>query len=573
MLRVVPILFGAAFTVLTCLAAGLLLLRQLRLSFDRAEELLFGFLTGAACVSTAVFFLCVVHQARTGVFVAAGVALMTAALWCRIPPGAARKLLPTSKWIYFLLLGSIFLLYFFIALAPEVSPDGSGYHLGNVIRTYEQHGFAWDFQSLYAWFPQGLEMLFLVAYSLGGMPAAAMIHLAFLCALAGLLVCYGRRFGVPRAGLFAAVLVFASPVVGLVGASAYNDIALATCIYAVFYLTEVMQEESNAKLLSLLGLLAGFCYSIKYTGWIAMPYAAIALRRRRMMPFVSSAAAVALPWAIRNWIWVGNPFAPLLTKWFPNPFYSADLEAAYLSDLRHVEGFHHWWEWPLDLTIYGAKLPGFLGPVFLLAPLALLSLRLPQGRKLLAASVVFSLPFALNPAARFLVPGLPFLALAMGLAMQNSPAVLPALAAFHTVLAIPAVMPVYCADWAWRIRSMPVRVALGLDPGDSYLQRFIPDYWIKAAIEKYVAKSQTIFSFDTRPDAYLDRRIVVGYESSEGSRIGEALSRGESPKRYGIDFVLVNDRDFTSEAIKDNAKSIGLTALEQRNGTTLYRVD
>lgn len=560
--RVVPILCGAGFTIATCAATGLLLLRALRLTFDRAEQLLFGFVSGAALLSTVVFFLCVVHQARTGVFLALGAGAIGAAV-----PHLPRKLSLRINWLYFSLFAIVFFVYLFNALAPEVSPDGSGYHLGNVIRTYEHHGFAWNYLSIYAAFPQGVEMLFLVAYSIGGMPAAAMVHLAFLCVLAGLLICYGRRFGCPRAGMFAAVLVFASPVIGLVGVSAYNDVALATYIFAGFYSAQVFSDDSNPNVLFLLGIFCGFAFAIKYTGWLLFPYAILLLRGRGLARFQPAAASIALPWAVRNWIWIGNPLAPFFNRWFPNRLYSTDLEASYLADLRHVEGFRHWWEVPLDLTLYGAKLPGFLGPVFLLAPLALLSLRFPLGRKLLAAFVVFSLPFCLNPAARFLIPGIPFLALAMGLAMQNSPGVLPALAGFHVLLSLPPVMPAYCAEWAWRIREVPVRVAMGLRPEEPYVRRFVPDYWLKGPIEKYVSKNQKIFSFSTLPEAYLNRTIIIGYESVEG------MKASEDPKRYGINFMVVNDRDFNSAAIKKNANSLRLTALEQRNGTTLYRVD
>jgi hypothetical protein len=547
-------LFGAGFTVAVCLAAGLLLIRLLRVEFDRVEQMLFGFIAGAACVSTAVFGLCAAHLVGRVILLGAGLIVIAAGAWWMPRSAVCRKALPKSKWFYFAVLGALFLLYFFTALAPEVSPDGSGYHLGNVRRIADQGGFVWDYHSIYSAFPQGLEMLFLVAYVFGGMPAAAMVHLAFLCTLAGLLVAYGRRFGWPRAGMFAAVLVFGSPIVGLVGSSAYNDVALATCIYAVFYSCEANYEDSSPRLLILIGLLAGYCFAIKYTGWIALPYAM--WRTRHVLP---SAAVGIAPWILRNWLWIGNPAAPFLNKWFPNWLYSADLERAYLADLRHIEGFRHWWEVPLDLTIYGAKFPGFLGPVFLLAPVALLALRYEIGRKLLLACLIFSLPFALNPGARFLIPGLPFLAVAMAIALQNSPGVLPLVAVFHGALALPRVMPLYCADYAWRLREMPIRVA-----EESYIRRHVPDYWLKEVIENNVPKGQKVFSLTTRPDAYIDRRIVVGYESSDGM----AIQRGADPRRYGVNFLLLSDHD-----LKSNWKNITLTPMESRDGTTLYRVD
>jgi hypothetical protein len=573
--RALPILFGAGFTVAVSIAAGMLLLRRLLIVLDRVEEVLFAFVAGSACVSSLVFLLCVVHQARLPVFLIGGAALIGGAILTPGQPHLRLKPFPMDIYLYGLLFSVCFFVYFFHSLAPEVSPDGSGYHLGNVVRFAHARGFVWDYHSMYSYLSQGLEMLFLVAYTFGGMPSAAIVHLTFLCVLALLVACYGRRFGFVRAGMFAGLLVFATPVVGLVGVSAYNDVALATCIYAVFYLLQVWNEDQSNNLLIVLGLLVGFCYAIKYTGWITFPFVVIALRGQGLGRVIPSAALTAAPWMLRNWLWVKNPFAPFLNSWFPNPFYSAEMEVAYLHDLRHIEGFRHWWEIPLDLTIYGAKLPGFLGPVFLLTPFAFLALRYPHGRRVLTAAAVFSVPVFLNPAARFLIPALPFLALAMGLAMQNSPGVLPAVAAFHTMLSLPSVMPTYCADWAWRIRGVPVAVALGRAPEAPYIQQFVPDYWLKEAVEQNVPKGQILFSFATRPEAYINRRIVVAYESTEGDRAQQILAQhrpASELKAMGIDFVLINESDFLGPDIQKNANSLGLNLIEQRNGTSLYGI-
>jgi hypothetical protein len=179
-------------------------------------------------------------------------------------------------------------------------------------------------------------------------------------------------------------------------------------------------------------------------------------------------------------------------------------------------------------------------------------LRLPQGRQLLLAAAVFSIPAVLNHGARFLISALPFLALAIGLAMRNSPGVMPVLAAFHGLLALPVVMPTYCADWAWRIRETPWRVALGRAPEDLYLNHYLPDYWLKAALEQHVSKSEKIFSLSGLPEAYIDRRIVVSYESAEGLKGGA-----------GFRYLVLNE----------DSKLPGATLLEQRNGKSLYRRD
>ena len=153
---------------------------------------------------------------------------------------------------------AFFIYYFFNALAPEISPDGSGYHLGNVVRIWRNHGFDWNYHSLYSYFSQGAEMQFLVAFCFGRHPAAALVHFTWLCTLPLLMVCWGRRFGFAKAGIFAAILVFASPVIGKDGISAYNDLMVATLIYAVFYLLQVWDESQSYNLLILIGLLCWY---------------------------------------------------------------------------------------------------------------------------------------------------------------------------------------------------------------------------------------------------------------------------------------------------------------------------
>jgi hypothetical protein len=578
--RVLSILFGAGFTVAVAWAIGALLLRRLRLALDPLETALFAFLSGAACLSVFVFGLCLIHQARAGVFLVAGTAAIVGAAWR--PPEAGKSLPAISKpWLVLLLLTltPFLFTYGITALAPEVSPDGSGYHLGNVVRLWQARGFVWDYHSIYTAFPQGLEMLFLVAFTFGEHSAAALVHLAFFVSLPLLILSYGRRFNAIPASVFAAVIVFVSPVLGLTGSSAYNDAALVTCSFAVFYCLQLFDELNTFNILILCGLFVSFSFAVKYTGALSAAFAVTCLLlQRRKVPwfrFTLPAAACAAPWLLRNWIWLGNPLAPLFNRWFPNVFFSHSSEQAYLSDLRQVEGLGHWWQFPLDITLYGAHIPGFLGPVFLLAPFALLALRHRQGRRLLAAAAVFSLPIFFNVATRFLMPGMPFLALALGIAMQNSPGVLPLLASAQALLCWPAITPLYAADWSWRIREIPVRAAFRVEPESHFLRRRLPDYNFKPIIDMAVPSSTKIFSFATRPEAYLGRTILVGYESVEGRQIQEALLRDRDTaelSRHNVGFLLINDSDAICADIKQNSMKWHVTPLAQSNGTTLYRV-
>jgi F5/8 type C domain len=536
MRHVIAILFGAAFTVGTSAALGSLLLRRLRVSLYREEALLFGFLGGSALASLAVFLLCLIHQARWSVFLAGGViAIFTAAMKARGAP--RRNPLPVTPRNWNLLFGAIIAVFFFIyfvnALAPETSPDGSGYHLGNVARLWRNHGFDWEYRSMYSYLSQGLEMLFLVAYSFGRHSAAALVHFTFQLTLALLVVCYGKRSGFPKAGWCAAVLVYASPVVGRAGTAAYNDLAVAALAFAAFYLLQVWRESGETNLLILVGLLSGFAYGVKYTAVLTLVFAAGFLwwhsrsephRWRDLAILTAAASAGILPWIARDWIWVGDPVAPFANRWFPNPYFHSGMEDAYLSDLSHYAGIAHFWQVPWALLVRGPDTGGILGPVFFLAPIALLALRKPAGRRLLLAALVFAVPAWFNVGTRFLIPALPFVTLAMGLALANFSTALVTVALLHAIAGWPGVLSRYCDSAAWRVRAIPVAAALRVQPEAKYLEEHLKDYSMKPAIEALVPARAKVFSLDSRAEAYLDRTIVVGYESALGNLAQDLLA-------------------------------------------------
>src|SRR3954447_22422410 len=99
----------------------------------------------------------------------------------------------------------------------------------------------------------------------------------------------------------------------------------------------------------IVGLLAGFTYAIKYTGAVVqLPFAGIWVwgqarnSRLRQTGILLLAAAVTIaPWAVRNWIWAGNPFAPFANAWFLNRYFHAGMEHRYLADLGRYEGLNH----------------------------------------------------------------------------------------------------------------------------------------------------------------------------------------------------------------------------------------
>jgi hypothetical protein len=538
------ILFGVLFTVAVSTGLGLLLLGH------SCEDWGVRFVTGAALLSTSVFCFCSVGLVYPPVFIVFGVIpllfagrqilrgrasvgqpILAAAGFQPARSLRSNRILQQSLYLVFSL---YFLLYFFNSMAPEISYDGSRYHLGLASRYLREHGFHRITDNLYASLSQGVEMLFLYAFAFGQHSAAAMVHFAFLLALAWLMFSYARRAGFPLAGAAGALLVFASPVVGVDGTSAYNDVAVAAIAFALFYLLQLWEVDRSPRLLIAIGLAAGFAYAAKYTAWVAMPYALgfVAWKSRRFRDLVMvglSAAVMIVPWMAKNWTWMHNPLAPFFNGIFPNPYVTIAFEREYRQYLTLYD-LKSRWEIPIEATVHGGALAGLLGPVFLLSPIALLALRRREGRQLLLAAAVFGASYCSNIGTRFLIPPLPFVALAMALVLSSVPHLAVAVVLVHSLLSWPSVVRRYSAPNAWHLVKIPYREALRIKPEDGFLQSNLPYYGVTRMVEQAAAPGSTVYTFTPIPEAYTSRKILVSFQAAENIISQRTLFMGFVPE-------------------------------------------
>lgn len=522
------ILFGACFTVAAATSLGAWLLG------DACREYPARFVCGGAILSLIVFFLCCLGLAYPGVFLAIG-ALALPGL--RRRPGSAavlqtRKINAFVKVLIVLIVAVYFLIYFVNSMAPEVSPDGSAYHLGLVGHYLREHGFHPITWNLYASLSEGIEMLFLFAFAFGRHSAAAMVHLAFLLALTWQIFWYGKRAGFPLAGACAAVLVFVSPVVGIDGVSAYNDVALAAVAFTLFSMLQLWSDSRNPRLLVAIGILAGFSYGVKYTGCLAVPYAVGFVlwksRRVRDVAVVTGCAVLLMaPWLVKNWLWVGNPLAPFFNQYFRNPYVTIFFEKDYTQYFRHCD-LPSLWQIPKAVTV-SAQLQGLLGPVFLLSPLALIALRWREGRHLLLAALVFGATYFSNIGARFLIPPLPFVALPMAMVLASIPGLAMAVVVLHAVLSWPGVIPHYALPGTMHLSKIPWREALRIRDTGHFMRSHLPGYGAVRLIEELTPPDATVFSFRPVPEAYTSRRLLIEYEAAGNEILGRILRGAFAP--------------------------------------------
>lgn len=447
------ILAGALLTILTAWTLGRILLRAIGVKLYRLEEDFFALLAGSACLSGVVFVLSYFHLARKGVFIALCVVSLGVALWRGALRPAAEKLPPVSKvWLLlFCIPVAVYgVVYFVNALTPEASPLGSTVYLGGVIRWWFHHGFI-----RYAGVPQGLGMLFLVAFSIGRHSAAALVHCAFLLALPWLMLCYGQRFGMVRPCILGSMLVYLSPIAGIAGTSAYQDLAWACVLFGLFYALQIWDESRDRHLLWLVGLLGVFGGSLAFAEGFSV-----------------------FRFAIRK----------LPAMW----------------------------------SLGGEEVQGLYGPWLLLTPIALVAVRWKHGRRLLLAAGICLIPALLDNSARVLLPAAVFIAPALGLAVQNSPGVLPLLLVLHSLVSWPRAVATFADEKAWRIAGIPVKVALRRVPADDYLRSKLPWYGLARALDDIIPEPARVLAMPNVPLAYTSRRLWLS-SSEDGQRATQSI--------------------------------------------------
>ena len=486
---------------------------------------------GAAAESAIVFGLLVCGVGNRVSFLLLGAVSLAVYWWAgrgaaRLTDTAKSRADRISVWLAGAALAFYGALYLINALAPELEPDAIAYHLGLTSEYVRLGGFP-SRVGFYEMLPQGLEMLFVPAFAFGQHSAARLVHCAFLLATVPLMLGFGRRLELPEpSALAAAVLYFCAPMVGITGTSAYTDAGGVFFTLAAFYALLVWRDTRDVRYLAPAGIAAGFCYAIKFPGGLVAVLAVVfvvaverGFRARPLALLAGTALAVVSPWVIRDVVMTGNPVAPLFNRLFPNPYFHASMEKALTVSLGSWRGVPPW-RVPYELIVGGA-FAGLMGPVFFALPLALLALRKRGGLLCWMAAALLAVPWFWNTGARFLMPALPFLALALAIALPR-----PALWACMVVQAVgcwPQVLGLYHRDYTWRLQRIPWRAALRIEPERNYLERFQPEYRVARLVEDYTKPGERIFSLISAPAAYTDREILEFWHSAQADQLSDAL--------------------------------------------------
>ena len=242
--------------------------------------------------------------------------------------------------------------------------------------------------------------------------------------------------------------------------------------------------------------------------------------------FATGAMVSVLPWMLRTLWLTGNPLAPLGKRLFPNTAFHAISEDGLSQYLANYGGIP-WTGVPWAITVDGTALQGLIGPLFLLAPLALLALRKPAGRAVLGVALLLLLPWTRNMGTRFVMPALPFICLALALALPR-PAML-AMVLAHALTCWPAVVDRYAGQGGWRLHGFPWQAALRIEPEEQYLTNHLSEYRYAQMTARHVKPGDGILDLFALPYAYLPTVPVGPMFSAQYDNLRMTLNSASRP--------------------------------------------
>lgn len=502
------------------------------------------------------------------------------------------------------------------SLAPPLGDDWDSlaYHLAIPKLFLNAHSIHYIDFSSHSNFPFIWEMLYTLGMSLGSVSLAKLFHFGAGVILIGAAYSLCRRYFSNSTGRLAALIVAGIPLLAWESTTAYID--LATALYsllAVYALLNLTDERDNRWAIAA-GLMAGLAAGTKLTAllMIAVVFVWVISTGKWKTALIAAVLAViiAAPWYVKSYAYTGNPVYPFAYGVFGGKNWSAETAKAYRDDqvrFGKVADSQSPVMLPWNLTFRFARFndfaaraePGLELPVFSGMPHVYLSSTGPILLALLPVIVLGALRKGRHRPV--LVTSLVMIA-AWYFSMQNSRYLLPALAILAPVMAYSSEMlkvrkAVFAASaitgiftaylmWTFALPAMPV--ALGMESGDSYLEKSFNIYRASKFANEELPDSAAIALFGETRGFYFDRDYIWADPGHNALIPYEAMA-GEPEKLItwlkgrGVGYVLVNKSnfpDYQEESAPTPARLIGLAieagGLEEvfrdPSGVSIYRI-
>jgi|GEM_PF-6153543 len=178
-------------------------------------------------------------------------------------------------------------------------------------------------------FPYYINLLYGVGLSFGGPGMPKVIHFAFSIMCLALIFPMARLISGDNSssGWFSLAIIGSVPGVAMMSAMAAIDMGVTLfAALGLYCLLQIQSEHPKRTWALLCGLFVGVAAGSKYTGVYLIPVFMVGIalvhpgdiksKLRFILYFAGTAAIVAAPWYIRNWIVLGNPVYPALPSLF-----------------------------------------------------------------------------------------------------------------------------------------------------------------------------------------------------------------------------------------------------------------
>jgi hypothetical protein len=298
--------------------------RQVQTGLEGLVAAGFGFIF-LSCLG---FVLCALQLYRREVIFPALLIMSAIGLWKILPlvehPFSLRSL-KSRDGLPILVLAVALLFTLLQTLSPPQRWDELVYHLELPKLYLARHGFYLVPSSIYAWFPQNQEMIYGMIMAVSEPVSARLFQYLTGIMVLVFLGLWGRElFGSRTAGVWAAVFFGVSGTFSLEASSAYIELGLCFMVLLSVYCAWKYRGSRDLRWLLAAGIFSGGALGVKYMA--VGPVLATALliflwsgkRRFLLAPFfLLVSAGFVLPWWAHNLKFLGNPFYPFATQFFP----------------------------------------------------------------------------------------------------------------------------------------------------------------------------------------------------------------------------------------------------------------
>jgi 4-amino-4-deoxy-L-arabinose transferase-like glycosyltransferase len=475
-----------------------------------------------------------------------------------------------------------------LSWVPPVSRDALTHHLA-IPKIYLEKGGIVEIRWIGAsYFPQNVDLLYMLPLYFGNDILAKYIHFTFALLTAWLIFGYLKKRIDTLHALFAVLLFLSLPVIVKLSITVYVDLGLIFFTTASLLLLFKWSEEGyRIRYLLLSAVFCGLALGTKYNGLIGfflltlfVPFMYVrnarAARKRQLraagcgLLFGAVALLVFSPWMIRNAVWTGNPLHPL----FPGAFSTqksthktSEADSRMKNSLPRKptspfwirkNAFHErWWQIaliPVRVFFEGRDddprfFDGRLNPLLFFLPIFAFTgfrnnpQRLKTEKKLLLTFVVLFLLFTffrVDMRIRYIAPIIPPLVILSAFGLQEIFGAIKArFSGRNQKLLTGAVLAAVAAGFAWNAVYVsnqfatyrPLDYISGRVGRDAYITRHRPAYPVLQYANRNTDKRSKILCLFQGHRRYYSDRITVHNEDLMRQIVIRAASAGEVARR------------------------------------------